>query len=165
MQIRVAMLAIDQLSIKASLTRISTQPVTIFIDHINLDVYEPPVTASRRPAASDPVDGAPRLPQPSRRPYGLSDRIADGIRVEVNEVRVRVRTLGKRKCPKVSMAFCTHCICLITSHMLSANLWGTEDRDHCTFPVLPCVDSQLAVVLGCVDVGGRWGSGRLPTAC
>jgi hypothetical protein len=85
-------MGIDQLSVKASLTRINTQPISVYIDHIDVDLYEAtgPHTRSPKPTAT-----------PARRSYGMTERITDGIRVEVNEVRVRVRLLGRRKCPQV----------------------------------------------------------------
>lgn len=59
---------------------------------MDMDVYEPVNARRTRPSAPS----APRI----RRSYGLQDRIGDGISVEINEVRIRVRTLGRRKCPK-----------------------------------------------------------------
>lgn len=98
LQFRVSHITIDQLSIKASLTRITTRPVTVFIDHIDVDLYEPWGTPQQE-EATKPGPAKPNAAS-ARRSYGLADRITDGVRVEIKEVRVRIRTLGKRKCPK-----------------------------------------------------------------
>ena len=116
--LRFARVAMDQVAFKASLTRIKTQPVTIYVEHIDVDVYEQvsrPYSSSssssstRRPPASggssssSSTDTPPPPPStnttpPPPRPYKLQQRILDGIRIEVKEVRLRLRTLGRRKC-------------------------------------------------------------------
>lgn len=102
----------DHVAFKASLTRLRTKPVSVQIGRLDIDLFErppheaPPAAAAAaaslghqsQEAEPAPSTAAPSPPPP--RAYKLTDRITDGVRVEVGEVRVRLRTLGRRKCPR-----------------------------------------------------------------
>lgn len=87
-QVRFENITINKMSFKASITKLQRKPVTIYVDHIDMNLYEP-FALQGKPAPKDP------LPPKS---YGVADRISDGIRIEINEIRLRLRTLGRRKC-------------------------------------------------------------------
>lgn len=106
---RFARVAMDQVAFKASLTRIKTQPVSIYVERMDIDLYEQTPKSSRQPTTHPTASCATASPEQSPpgpsgplplSPYTLQQRILDGIRVEIREIRFRVRALGRRKCGK-----------------------------------------------------------------
>ena len=96
----------DQVAFKATLTRIKNKPVTFYIEHMDMEIYEKSPSSSSSTTTRTPTP--PPTPtdththtQPPPRPYKLAERVLDGMRIEVKELRLRLRTLGRRKCSKV----------------------------------------------------------------
>lgn len=102
-QFRLAHAAMDHVSFKASLTRLRTKPVSVHVGRLDIDLYErPPHEANPvTQPEPEPQQQPPQPPPAPPRGYKLTDRILDGVRVEIGEVRIRLRTLGRRKCPRV----------------------------------------------------------------
>ncbi len=107
----------DHVTFKASITRLRSKPLVVHVGRLDIDVYERPheAAASSSNSSSTAIGGGPQPPEAAAaaavaaaaaavtppRAYKLTDRILEGMRVEIGEVRIRLRTLGRRKCPRV----------------------------------------------------------------
>eukprot|EP01028_Stygiella_incarcerata_P008150 TRINITY_DN347_c0_g2_i1.p1 TRINITY_DN347_c0_g2~~TRINITY_DN347_c0_g2_i1.p1 ORF type:complete len:1756 (+),score=511.91 TRINITY_DN347_c0_g2_i1:173-5440(+) len=100
-QLEVVSCDIGRLEINFSVTRLTTQPITITIDRVNMVMSEPvniqplPSVVETALKKEDAADS--QKEEKKKKGYGMGDKIADGIRVKIAVIAVEIRTLGHHK--------------------------------------------------------------------
>jgi hypothetical protein len=79
---------------KVQWTRLADEPITVWLDVVDIVVEErdPDAGADGDAAAVAGTAADAAQPRPSRR--GYMDRVAEGLRLEINQIRITVRTRG-----------------------------------------------------------------------
>lgn len=98
---RVKRIHCNRVSAMASLTKLGSKPVTLFIDRCEVDLEEPAEFVAPTAILEELMQKLKAKEGAKKKMYGFGDRIGDGIRVEIGSLRISVGMQGAHKTAEI----------------------------------------------------------------